>query len=262
MAKLISLAQGENEQTMSSIQLVEIINEYRKIEGNYTILIHSDFMKKIVKELNGGEGNFSSTYLDKSNRQTKCYKLPKYECMLMLMSESRTVRKGVLDRLSELELNQNKPTYENKPSYQIENPINRAKAWILEYEQKAILIEEKTLLSEENVVLIEENSKLQEKSDFMDVCCNTDSLFSMEETAKILKLGFGRNTMLKELRNLKILLSSNTPGQAYINAGYFKVMENLINIGSFNRVVSTTYATHKGLEYLGKIFKEKNLRLI
>lgn len=88
---------------MNSVQLVDIINEYRKKEGNDSVLQHSHFLQKIEKELNGDEANFRSTYLDGSNRNSKCYLLPKDECILMLMSESRIVRKGVLNKLNQLE---------------------------------------------------------------------------------------------------------------------------------------------------------------
>lgn len=127
------------------------------------------------------------------------------------------------------------------PSYQIENTIERAKRWI-EEQQKTLMLEE-------------ENKKLQFRSDFVDVVFETDGLFTMEEVAKILKLPFGRNTMLKELRTKKVFLESNTPKQNLINSGYFKVSEQIIDSGKFKKLVSTTYATSKGVGYIHKIFK-------
>jgi anti-repressor protein len=127
------------------------------------------------------------------------------------------------------------------PSYQIENPIERAKAWIVEQE-KVLLLEEK-------------NEKLQFRSDFVDVCFETDGLFSMEEVCKILKLPYGRNSMMSKLRQLKVLLESNTPKQNLINNGYFKVVETLLDNGKFRKLVSTTYATQKGIGYIHKLLK-------
>jgi anti-repressor protein len=129
------------------------------------------------------------------------------------------------------------------PSYQIENPIDRANKWIEE--------QKKTLLLEE------ENKKLQYRSDFVDVIFETDGLFGMEETAKILKLPFGRNIMLRKLREKKVLLESNTPKQSLINNGYFKVSEQIIDSGKFKKLVSTTYATSKGVGYIYKILKDE-----
>lgn len=129
------------------------------------------------------------------------------------------------------------------PSYQIDDPIARAKSWIVE--------QEKTLL------LQQENKKLQFRSDFVDVCFDTDGVFAMEEVSKILKLPYGRNTMLAKLRDKKAFLSSNTPKQSLINSGYFKVMEQLIETNSkFRKIISTTYATQKGIGYIHKILKE------
>lgn len=129
------------------------------------------------------------------------------------------------------------------PSYQIENPVERAKKWIQEQEQV--------------LLLQEENKKLQFRSDFVDVVFESDGLFSMEEVAKILKLPFGRNTMLKKLREKKLFLESNTPKQSLINSGYFKVSEQIIDSTKFKKLVSTTYATSKGVGYIHKVFKDE-----
>lgn len=130
------------------------------------------------------------------------------------------------------------------PSYQIENPIDRAKKWIEEQEEK--------------LLLIEENKKLQFRSDFVDVCFETDGLFSMEETCKILKLPYGRNTMMQKLRDLGILLNSNTPKQSFIKNGNFKVVETMVENKSFKKLVSTTYATQKGIALIHKSLIDKN----
>ncbi len=129
------------------------------------------------------------------------------------------------------------------PSYQIENPVERAKKWIQEQEQV--------------LLLQEENKKLQFRSDFVDVVFETDGLFTMEEVAKILKLPFGRNTMLRKLREKKLFLESNTPKQSLINSGYFKVSEQIIDTNKFKKLVSTAYATSKGIGYIHKIFKDE-----
>lgn len=126
------------------------------------------------------------------------------------------------------------------PSYLITDDIERAKAWIVE--------------AEERKLLQESNEKLQFRSDFVDVCFDTDGMFSMEETVKILKLPFGRNDMMNQLRDKKILTLSNTPTQKNISNGYFKVVESLVEHGNFKKLISTTYATQKGVGYIHKLF--------
>lgn len=132
---------------------------------------------------------------------------------------------------------------EKTPSYLIKDEIERAKAWITE--------------AEERKQLQEKNEVLQFRSDFVDVCFDTDGLFSMEETVKILKLPFGRNEMMKQLREKGVLTTSNTPTQRFVSNGYFKVVESMVENGSFKKLVSTTYATQKGIGHIHKMFAEK-----
>lgn len=91
--------------TLSSLELVEIINSLRP--AGSAELRHDNFMAKIEKhpgiespkflghiKVPGPNGGF---------RQSKCYKLPKRECELMVMSESLEVQTKVYDRMVELQ---------------------------------------------------------------------------------------------------------------------------------------------------------------
>ena len=217
-----------SDKTMNSVQLVDIINEYRRIEGNNSKLLHNHFLQKIEKELNGDETKYRSTYLDKSNRNSKCYNLPKDECILMLMSESRIVRKGVLDRLKELE---------SKSTIQI--PTNFSEALLLAYEQQKII------------------EKLTPRSLYFDKMINTDGLVSMQEVAKLLNINdMGRNKMFQKLRIGNIIMkNSTTPYQHFVNKGYFELKEEIVVLKENVRKVNvTTYATQKGLAFIFKFF--------
>ncbi len=126
------------------------------------------------------------------------------------------------------------------PSYTIENPIERAKAWIVEQEQ-VLLLQEK-------------NEKLQYRSDFVDVCFDADGVFSFSEVAKILKLGYGSITLYEKMRELGLIMKGDKiPYQKYVSNGYFKVVESLIENGNFKKLVSVTYATQKGIGYIKKL---------
>lgn len=90
----------------SSIYLVEQINLFRVEEGNTTILLHKDLIRKIEKEFEEeiAERNISPTsYKDKSNRDSKCYELDYKQSVQILVAESKTVRKAVIKRIEELE---------------------------------------------------------------------------------------------------------------------------------------------------------------
>lgn len=228
------------EATMSSVLLVEIINEYRKIEGNSTVLRHNDFMIKIEKELDGDCEKFRSEYKASNNQMYKCYDLPKDECMLMLMSESKTVRRGVLNKINELEKQKNVKIV---PSYQMENPAERARAWALEFEEKQILIEA--------------NAKLQYRSDFVDVCFESDGVFAFGDVAKILKLGYGSVTLYEKMRKYGLIMKGTTiPYQKYVNNGYFEVYQQLQENGRFKKLIKVTYATSKGIGYIKKLLDQ------
>lgn len=87
--------------TMSSIELVQVINDLRE-EGKAE-LRHDHFLEKIEKVLGDAHPKFRGTYKDRSGRDSKCYYLPKREASLMVMSESYAVQAKVYDRMTELE---------------------------------------------------------------------------------------------------------------------------------------------------------------
>lgn len=67
---------------------------------------HADVMRdirSILKELNIGERKFAFTYVDASNRKTKCYKLPKRETLILVSGYKTVMRAAIIDRLEELE---------------------------------------------------------------------------------------------------------------------------------------------------------------
>lgn len=130
------------------------------------------------------------------------------------------------------------------PSYVIDDPIERAKAWIIE-KQQVLLLEEK-------------NQKLQYRSDFVDVCFDADGVFKFDEVAKILKLGYGSITLYEKMREKNLIMKGSTiPYQKYVNNGYFKVVESLIEGTKFNKLISVTYATQKGIGHIKKLLDTK-----
>lgn len=87
--------------TMSSIELVELINSVRDLER--AELRHDNFMVKIEKHPGIDSPKFLGQYKDSTGRNLKCYYLPKREAELMVMSESLEVQTKVYDRLAQLE---------------------------------------------------------------------------------------------------------------------------------------------------------------
>jgi prophage antirepressor-like protein len=90
----------------------------------------------------------------------------------------------------------------------------------------------------------------QHKVDFADEVSDTVGYKDMKSVAKA--LGLGRNNMFRYLRNLKILMSDNSPYQKYIDQGYFKVNQ----VTKFNRLYNVTLVSGKGEIWLHKRLKE------
>lgn len=91
-------------------------------------------------------------------------------------------------------------------------------------------------------------AKLQPKADFADAAFITDDKVDIGMAAKILKLGFGRNTLFQKLRQVGVFFSNrNEPKQRFVNAGYFEMKEKFIERNSHpGFVVTKILVTQKG----------------
>jgi phage antirepressor YoqD-like protein len=233
MNELVSM--NEHNQVMSSVQLVEIINEYRRVEGNETTLRHIDFMVKIEKELDYDCENFRSDYKASNNQIYKCYSLPKDECILMLMSESRIVRKGVLNRLNELEA---------KNQYKL--PKTFSEALKLAGEQAETIEKQQLLISEQTPKVVAFENVIDSQ--------NTYTLDSVSDI-----LNIGRTTLSKILEQKKwktIKETNGTSSTRYAEEnGYAKTIYEYIKIGKNDIKTKRIVLKKKGLD---KLIKEQN----
>lgn len=138
------LAQTNNtdQVTMSSLEIVDFINEYRaKNESNPVQLRHDSFMAKAPKVLGENQSpKFIGDYKDAKGRTYPCYYFQKREACLMAMSYSYELQAQIFDRMTAME---NHIAAQNLPSYAIDDPIERAKKWIEEEKQKQIAIQER-----------------------------------------------------------------------------------------------------------------------
>lgn len=139
-----------NEIKIKSTELVEIINDFRKLEAKktglrYTELRHKDFLKKIRQEAEtlislgiGGERNFSpSSYINSQNKVQPCYELNRDGMLQILNSESTLVRHKTIEYIRALEERVNYPTeiYEFIKGY--EDRLNRVEKITESYEVTA-----------------------------------------------------------------------------------------------------------------------------
>ena len=94
------------------------------------------------------------------------------------------------------------------------------------------------------------NAKYLAEKAVTDRITNGKGCFSMSQTAKALKLPYGRTKLFERLRSEKILNLDNSPSQEQINAGHFKVVVKHVSDEVGNK--SVTLTTGKGLVYLAK----------
>lgn len=183
MNELIVTNLGENN-TIKSTELVEIINHFRQEEARitnskYKELLHKNLKAKIEKEVEAlnllglvGQLNFKpSSYTNSQNKEQPCYSLNRDGMLQMLNSESIYCRAKTIEYINSLE-----EKLKKKDSYMIDDPIQRAKRWI-EEEQ------ERQQLRENNIKLIEENDILTKENEYKeDVIINlTDNIDTAEK---------------------------------------------------------------------------------
>ena len=106
---------------MTSMEIVDVINELR--EDDAAEMLHKNFMVKLEKHPGIDSAKFLAQYKDSTGRTLKCYRLPKRESELMVMSESLAVQARVYDRMTALESRH----AAQLPDFT--NPATAARAW-------------------------------------------------------------------------------------------------------------------------------------
>lgn len=162
------------EQTLTSLEVAEMVERRHDqvLRDIKTIIEHLGDDHKIV-------GNYfiESTYQDNLNRQKPCFNLTKKGCELY--STRMTGAKGTqfavayIERFNEMEqaLKQ-----QDQPSYMIEDPIERAKRWIREQQ-------EKQQLELENKIYQQQIAEAQPKLTYVDMVLKCTDLLTTTQIA-------------------------------------------------------------------------------
>lgn len=115
-----------------------------------------------------------------------------------------------------------------------------------------------------NNIIEQKNRQIEEmkpKADFFDAVADSKTAISMNDVAKVLAIkGYGRNKIFEFLRNEKILDRNNIPYQRYVDAGWFRVVEQKYNRGSEVVITKRTLVYQKGVDGIRKMifrWKEK-----
>lgn len=119
--------------------------------------------------------------------------------------------------------------------------------------------EEKARIEAESKRKDEVIAKQEPLASFAKTAFATDDKVDIGMSAKILKLGFGRNTLFDKLRKAGVFFANrNEPKQRFIDAGYFEMKEKFIERNNHpGFVVTKVLVTQKGLAYLNHMFGGK-----
>jgi phage antirepressor YoqD-like protein len=181
------LTQGNfntNEVTMSSLEIVDFINEYRaKNESSPVQLRHDSFMAKVPKVLGENQSpKFIGDYKDPKGRTYPCYHFPKREACLMAMSYSYELQARVFDRMTSME-----DALKAKNSFDITNPAHLLQA--IEVQAKL------------NIELSEKVAVLAPKAEALEVIADTSNTYCLRECAKT--IGIKESDLIKLLIDRK-----------------------------------------------------------
>lgn len=127
---------------ITSLELVEQINFFRKDVEGKSELKHNELLKVIRDEFDEeiGLGEISHTpYIHPQNKQEyHYYELTTSQAKQVLVRESKSVRKAVIKYIEKLE--EQIRALSKLDSYEIEDPAERAIRWAEEYRQRQALL--------------------------------------------------------------------------------------------------------------------------
>lgn len=107
-----------------------------------------------------------------------------------------------------------------------------------------------------NNIIEQKNRQIEEmkpKAEFFDAVADSKTAISMNEVAKVLAItGYGRNNLFEFLRNEKILDRYNVPYQRYVDAGWFRVIEQKYMKNGEQQVTTKTLVYQKGVDGIRK----------
>ena len=208
---------------------------------------HSDVIKaiedkmKVNEILRSPKYFIESTYTDKSNRQSKEYLLTKDGFSFIVIGfNGKIADEWKLKYIEAFNTMERKLKEISKPdSYMIDDPIERAKRWIEEREQY-------------NKVAAE----LEEQNSFVNKISESNGSMLVREVAKLASKGnvvIGEKALWNKLREWGYISKKSTEAmQSAINAGWFEVIERVVERDGKSFVYRTTKVTGKGQVHIIK----------
>lgn len=214
---------------MSSLEIAELTGK----EHKNVIRDIRNLLCQGVAELNFEPG----IYKDANQQNRPCFYLTKKGCLILASGYDAVLREKIIDRWEQLEVEKQNGGFKIPQTYSEALMLAAKQAEQIEQANRTI-------------------NKLKPKADFADAAFATEDKVDIGMAAKILKLGFGRNTLFQKLRQAGVFFSNrNEPKQRFVNAGYFEMKEKFIERDNHpGFVVTKTLVTQKGLAYINHLF--------
>ena len=139
------------------------------------------------------------------------------------------------------------PTIRKTGSYSIGVPRTFAEALRLAADQQEQIEKQQKLISDQ-----------KPKVEFFDAVAESKTAVSMNDAAKSLNFNnVWRNKLFDILRTQKVLMSDNVPYQKYVDAGYFRVIEQKwTGKDGMPQISYKTLVYQKGIDYIRKLLEK------
>jgi len=113
-----------------------------------------------------------------------------------------------------------------------------------------------TALIEAQKIMDDQSKQIEQMKpavDFYKAVTSSKDAIEMSKVAKVLNMGIGRNRLFELLRDKKLLRYNNEPFQKYIDAGYFRVVEQKYTQHGEIKISIKTLVYQKGLDYISRL---------
>lgn len=169
------------------------------------------------------------------------------------------IKNGITTYLNEIQVTKIKLEVEKNPNLPTNTLVGKTNL------EKQLIIRQAMIFQNEIIEnLQKENENLNQiiidnkpKVEFFDTVADSKTAIEMNQVAKTIDLGFGRNELFEFLRNKKILMSNNVPYQKYIDLEYFRVIEQKYSKSDGSICINLkTLVYQKGVDFIIKLIKE------